>query len=74
MFRFSQLVYPTAEENGPVTVTVELFDRMLTFPIAVTVMDIAGGSATGKIRCGLLTSNIQSTESFFLCILQPMYV
>ncbi len=49
MFGFTQFVYNTEEQDGPVTVTVQLLDRMLTFPISVTIIDIFGGSASGKI-------------------------
>ena len=50
MFGFTASTYTVAENAGPAQGAVTITnDVILTFPINVTVNDIAGGTATGII-------------------------
>ncbi len=48
MFQFTQTTYAVGEGVGNAMISIELIDRELTFPIVVSVFDVAGGSATGN--------------------------
>ena len=47
-FRFTQTSYSVREDMGPAVAGILLVDRQLTFDIVVNVVDVVGGTATGK--------------------------
>ena len=47
-FRFNVSAYIVMENMGPAVVAIELVDKMLHFDIAVSVVDVTGGTATGE--------------------------
>ena len=51
-FQFNATTYTVTENMGSAVVTIELIDKMLHFDIAVSVVDVAGGTATGELQHG----------------------
>ena len=50
LFQFTETSYSVMENMGPATAAIELVDRQLTFNIVVNVLDVTGGTASGKTQ------------------------